>query len=57
MSPLERREQADSSRRDFGASYQSDHLAVLFAYERFDSMEGQGRFEFARTLTHARTIT
>ena len=48
MSPLERREQADESRRSFGASLQSDHLAVLFAYQQFDSREGQSRFDFAR---------
>ena len=47
MSPMERREQADESRRSFGMGLQSDHLAVMLAYQEFDKRE-HSRFDFAR---------
>jgi ATP-dependent RNA helicase DHX57 len=47
MSPMERREQADESKRKFCMGQQSDHLAVLSAYQQFDGMDA-GRYEFAR---------
>jgi len=47
MSPMERRQQADESRHNFGMGMQSDHLAVLLAYQQFDGMD-HSKFEFAR---------
>lgn len=47
MSPMERREQADESKRGFGMGLQSDHLAVMLAYQQFDA-GGHSRFDFAR---------
>ena len=55
LSPHERRAEADASRRAFaqtddGRSLQSDHLAVLRAYQSFDaaSAGGEARYAFAR---------
>jgi len=54
LSPHVRRQEADESRKAFavglaGEHTQSDHLAVLHAYQAFDSGHaGEGRFAFAR---------
>jgi hypothetical protein len=47
LSPIERRADADESRRKF-ATLQSDHLALLCAYSQFDETRGDGKFAFAR---------
>jgi ATP-dependent RNA helicase DHX57 len=52
LSPMERRAEADESRRLFATfdshAFQSDHLALLSAYEQFDSRSGDAKFSFAR---------
>ena len=47
LSPLERRNEADESRKKF-ATFQSDHLALLSAYTQFDCIPGDAKFSFAR---------
>jgi len=47
LSPMERREQADESKRQF-TLLQSDHLAVLNAYSQFDALRHDERYSFAR---------
>ena len=47
LSPMERREQADESKRQF-TLLQSDHLAVLNAYSQFDALRHDERYAFAR---------
>eukprot|EP00873_Tetraselmis_striata_P009250 jgi/Tetstr1/429514/TSEL_019419.t1 len=49
LSPMERREEADRCKKEFAGNTQSDHLAVLRAYNRFDSLAGEERFQFARS--------
>jgi HrpA-like RNA helicase len=48
MSPMDRREEADRRKKALAGDSQSDHLAVLRAYQRFDSLKGNDRFDFAR---------
>ena len=48
LSPLDRRDQADNSKQDFGWRTHSDHLAIMDAYRQFDSIRGEGRYQFAR---------
>ena len=47
LSPIEARGQADASRRAFARGTQSDYLAVLNAYEMFDSLGGSERCDCA----------
>ena len=48
LSPLERRDAADASKKEFGWRTHSDHLAIMDAYRQFDSIRGDGRYAFAR---------
>ena len=48
LMPAEAREAADESKKRFGAAPQSDVLGALAAYNAFDALPGQARFEFAR---------
>ena len=48
LMPAEAREAADQSKKRFGVGPQSDVLGALMAYNEFDAIPGQGRFDFAR---------
>ena len=48
LMPGEAREAADESKKRFGVTPQSDVLGALAAYNAFDALPGQQRFEFAR---------
>ena len=48
LMPAEAREAADESKKRFGVTPQSDVLGALAAYNQFDTLPGQARFEFAR---------
>ena len=37
-----------SAKREFARGSQSDHLAVLYAYNKFDQIYGEQRYQFAR---------
>ena len=49
VSPLERREAADAAKRGF-AREQSDHLAVLAAYQGWRDARAEGRCVVRRSL-------
>jgi hypothetical protein len=48
MSPFDKRYEADRSRRGFADGTQSDYLAIMHAYQDFDSLPQGERFHFAR---------
>ena len=48
LMPAEAREAADKSKKRFGVGPQSDVLGALRAYNEFDAIPGQARFDFAR---------
>ena len=47
LSPLSRREEADAAKLRF-ANGQSDHLTMLRAYNEWDALGGEAKFEFCR---------
>ena len=47
LSPVQRREEADAAKRRF-AFNQSDHLTMLRAYNEWDALNGNAKFDFCR---------
>ncbi|KOO28736.1 ATP-dependent RNA helicase dhx57, partial [Chrysochromulina tobinii] len=47
IAPFDKRDAADAAKRSFSVG-QSDHLAALNAYRQFDSLPGNGKYDFAR---------
>eukprot|EP00900_Chrysochromulina_parva_P022977 jgi/Chrpa1/5312/Chrysochromulina_OHIO_Genome00013211-RA len=47
LSPVQRREEADQAKRRF-AFNQSDHLTMLRAYNEWDALSGNAKFDFCR---------